>query len=103
MIVSDEHEEWNMLDSLVKLVKRHKYDVVLMNGDQGNCNNVIGQPVDVEKNTQAAASTERYVNTLEKLAPKMFYLPGNHDAEISFSQDAPKLGKHAVNLHKKHA
>lgn len=72
-----------------------------MSGDQANCNNVISQPVDSVANEQAAKSMKRYVETLEKLAPSMYYLPGNHDAEVSFQPDAPKLGKHAVNLHLK--
>jgi len=74
-----------------------------MSGDQANCNNVIDQPADLKLNQIAVQSMENYVNTLEKLAPRMYYLPGNHDAEILFQPDAPKLGSHAINLHLKTA
>ena len=45
----------------------------------------------------------RYVEALETIAPRLYYLPGNHDAEITFAPDAPKLGKTAINLHLKSA
>jgi Icc-related predicted phosphoesterase len=102
LLVTDEHEEWTMLDKLVKAAKSEKYDIVLMSGDQGNCNNVIGEKADEHFNKEAAKSYERYVTTLEKLAPKMFYIPGNHDAEVTF-QEGYKAGKHAINLHLKSA
>lgn len=80
LLVTDEHEEWSNLAKLVKAAKVAKHDVVLMSGDQANCNNVIGQKADEAFNKEAAESNERFVKTLEKLAPKMFWLPGNHDA-----------------------
>ena len=46
-------------------------------------------------------SNKRYVETLEKLAPLMFYIPGNHDAEELFASKPKQIGKHAANIHLK--
>lgn len=87
LLVSDEHEKWEMLDKLVQNVKKnnYKYDVVLMSGDQGNGNNVIVGTNCQQMNKVCEESNKRYVETLEKLAPLMFYIPGNHDAEELFA------------------
>lgn len=101
LLVSDEHEEWAMLEKLVERFKSSAFDIVLMSGDQANCNNVIDKKADPAANEVALESMKRYVKTLEQLAPKMYYIPGNHDAEILFDPKAPKLGNHAINLHLK--
>ena len=54
LLVSDEHEEWAMLDRLVDKVRSVPYDIVLMSGDQANCNNRIGQKADAAENEVAA-------------------------------------------------
>jgi Icc-related predicted phosphoesterase len=101
LLVSDEHEKWEMLDKLVERVKGNKYDVVLMSGDQGNAKNVIVGTNCAEMNKVSEESNKRYVSTLEKLAPLMFYIPGNHDAEELFTSKPKKVGEHATNLHLK--
>ena len=105
LLVSDEHEAWDQLDKLVAFAKARgsKYDVVLMSGDQANCNNRFDAIPDPAENKAAILSMERYVKTLEEPGHKMCYLPGNHDADVFFASSPPKLGKHAINLHLQNA
>ena len=68
LLVSDEHEKWEMLDKLVEKYKSgKKFDFVLMSGDQANGNNKIGDQNDVEMNRVCEESNKRYVDALEKL------------------------------------
>ncbi len=61
----------------------------------------MNEPVDVEANKVMLESNKRFVETLSKLVKKdgkVIYIPGNHDAEILYKADAPKIGN-SENIH----
>ena len=102
LLVSDIHEGWEYLEKLEKIEK--SYDYVLVSGDQANCNNLIGETADPKHNQLAQESNERIIESLSKKlvdGGKVFYIPGNHDAEVLFRpDDQPKIGT-SMNIHTK--
>ena len=100
LLVSDIHESWEYVEKLEKINK--SYDFVLVSGDQANCNNLIGETTDPKLNQLAEESNKRIIESLSKRlvdGGKVFYIPGNHDAEILFRpDDEPKIGT-SMNIH----
>ena len=101
LLASDWHESVANMNKL--LAKEDTdYDFVFISGDQGNCNNQIGKPVDSEDNEKARKSNEQLVLGLQACAKKggkVIYIPGNHDAEVLFKPDeAPQIGD-SENIH----
>lgn len=74
-----------------------------MSGDQANCNNKIGEEVDTDENSRGEASNRRFVKaltTLHKPTGKLFYIPGNHDAEALFDAESmAPINASSINLH----
>ena len=96
LLCSDKHESWAEFDKLAAQEKP-VYDFVFLSGDQANGDH----PVDVEENKVMLESNKRSVETLSKLVKengKVIYIPGNHDAEILFKADAPKI-ENSENVH----
>ena len=101
LLASDWHESVTNMEKLI--AKEDKdYDFVLISGDQANCNNQIGQPVNEEENLKASNSNELLVLDLQACAKQggqVIYIPGNHDAEVLFRpEEAPKIGD-SENIH----
>lgn len=90
-ICSDQHEQWDNLNMVVDWFKTtnkgEKFDWVLLCGDQANCKNYAGEPIDAAQNEKANESNQRYIAALELFAKEpghLLYIPGNHDSEAMF-------------------
>lgn len=62
-----------------------------MCGDQADCSNRCGEPVDPVENEKASESNRRYIAELQHMAKPghLLYIPGNHDSEEMFLEDGP--------------
>ena len=97
LVVSDVHEDYDILDKLVKKLSNKKFEYVLFLGD-------FLDPLGTHKENKTdedLKKVEKIVKKLEEIAP-VLYIGGNHDPLRMFTDEKPietDLDK-SKNLHK---
>lgn len=102
LLVSDVHNSSYMFDNVKAFAKENKvkYDYVFYLGDFDSLN------IDEQYNETIIAESIEAIHhmliLLETISKNVYYIGGNHDPLVLFKDNAPQLGKHAINVHKKY-
>jgi len=99
--LTDIHCAYENLDAVNSLLKKgdRKIDFILSSGDLTNMKPSDNENPDMVKENEAEVT--KVLEALLKIHPKVFFIPGNHDACSFFDGTAPKVAG-AVNLHNRH-
>ena len=102
LLVSDVHNSSYMFDNVKAFAKDNKvkYDYVFYLGDFDSLN------IDEQYNETIIAESIQAIHhmlvLLETISKNVYYIGGNHDPLVLFKDNAPQLGKYAINVHKKY-
>ena len=101
LIVSDIHDTIGNVRKLVDWYQKEKprVDYILCCGD------VVTVPNGEQDLQESAKKYEPIMvnifQELEKICPRIIYIPGNHEPYTIYKKDAPFLTKSSVNIHRK--
>ena len=100
LVVSDVHGDSFQFDNIKQISKMNTihYDYIFYLGDfdslhQEEQNNpaIVKESIDI---------ISQMLLLLETICPNVYYIGGNHDPGVLFSEKAPSLGKSSKNIHK---
>ena len=101
LIITDIHQKSSKIDKIRKYCYKYKinYDYIFCMGDfdslfikEQNNEIIINESIEIIKNI---------LLLLETLCKRIFFIPGNHDPKIFFTQNSPQLTLYSQNIHKK--
>ena len=102
LLVSDVHNSSYMFDNVKAFAKENKvkYDYVFYLGDFDSLK------IEEQHNDTIIAESLEAIHhmlvLLETISENVYYVGGNHDPLVLFKDNAPHLGKNAINVHKKY-
>ena len=101
LIITDIHQKSSKIDKIRKYCYKYNitYDYIFCMGDfdslfikEQNNEIIINESIEIIKNI---------LQLLETLCKRVFFVPGNHDPKIFFTQNSPQLTLYSQNIHKK--
>lgn len=101
LVVSDVHGDSYQFDNIKQYSKalNKKYDYMFYLGD-------FDSLLEEEQNEEVIINESleiinQMLKLMETICPNVYYIGGNHDPGVLFSDSSPKLGKTSINIHKK--
>lgn len=101
LVASDVHGDSYQFDNIKKYYRalNKNYDYIFYLGDfdsllekEQNDEFIINESVEI---------IGQMLTLMETICPNVYYIGGNHDPGVLFSDSSPKLGKTSVNIHKR--
>ena len=104
LLVSDIHSHWENFSTCIRWAKSQpKFDYIFVMGDQAVAAHKPDKPINKEEDQHAVEANIKIMESLEEIVDepnRIFYIPGNHDAECLYDVDPPQHGKTAKNIHR---
>ena len=100
LVVSDVHGDSFQFDNIKQLSKQNNihYDYIFYLGDFDSLHQEEQSNSEIVKDSIDIIS--QMLLLLETICPHVYYIGGNHDPGVLFSDNAPSLGKSSKNIHK---
>lgn len=101
LVVSDVHGDSYQFDNIKQYSKalNKKYEYIFYLGD-------FDSLLEEEQNDEVIINESleiinQMLKLMETICPNVYYIGGNHEPGVLFSDSCPKLGKTSINIHKK--
>ena len=102
LVISDVHGDSFQFDNIKQIAKTNNkmYDYIFYLGDFDSL--YIEEQSNKETIQESLNMISQMLLLLETLSPNVYYIGGNHDPGVLFTDNAPQLGKTSKNIHKKY-